>query len=47
MSDKRVNPPTQVLPDRAALDPKKMAAFEAHRDIWLPLLEAVVVADAD
>lgn len=47
VNDKRVNPLTQVLPDSAALDPKKMAAFEAHRDIWLPLLEEVVVADAD
>ena len=47
VNDKRVNPLTQVLPDSAALDGTKMAAFEAHRDAWLPLLEEVVVADAE
>lgn len=47
VDDERVNPLTQVMPDSSALDGDRIAAFEAHRDQFLPLLEEVVVADAE
>ena len=47
VDDKRVNPLTQVLPDSAALDSTRMAAFETHRDSVLGQLDEVVLADAD
>ncbi len=47
VKDKRVNALTQVLPDSEALDPARMAAFEQRRDSILPLMEEVVVADAE
>ena len=43
--DERVNPLTQVLPDSSALDRDRLAAFEAHRDKYLPLLEESAVAE--